>query len=278
MSFISIHNHTDMGSNLRFRDAICKPKDLIEYAHTLGHSGIIITDHESTTAHLECLEYYDSVKDKEGYENFVLGLGNEIYLCPNSVTAENAKSNIYPHFILIAIDLEGHKGIRELSTKAWTQNNFMSVFMRTPTYYEDLEDMMSQYKGHIIGSSACIGGSLPRHILEYRQNKSDKTWQECIEWIEYISSLFGKDMFFLELQRGVTDEQKDVNQKLIELSKQTGINYIISCDTHYLRKEDRKIHEAFLNAGDGDRETGEFYATTYLMSEAEIHEHMDYSI
>ena len=166
MSFISIHNHTATGSNLRFRDSTNKPIDLIEYAHTVGHKGIIITDHESITAHMECLEYYDGIKDNSEYAEFILGFGNEIYLCPSSVNAENAKSNVYPHFILIACDAEGHQGIRELSTKAWTKNSFMSVSMRVPTYYTDLEKIMQKYKGHIIGSSACLGGSLPRQILE----------------------------------------------------------------------------------------------------------------
>ena len=274
MSFFAGHCHT-YASNLRFRDSINKPKDLINYAHELGYKGIAITDHESIATHLDCLDYYESIKDNEEWADFSLALGNEIYLCPSTTTQENAKSNIYPHFILIATDAIGHKGIRELSTKAWTENSFMHVHMRVPTYYEDLEDLMEKYQGHIIGSSACLGGSLPRHILEYRQNKSDKTWQECIGWIEYISSLFGKEMFFLELQPGITDEQKYVNQKLVELSEQTGINYIISCDTHYTRKEDREIHKTFLNSDEGDRETDDFYATTYMMSEEEIHSYMD---
>ena len=274
MSFFAGHCHT-YASNLRFRDSINKPKDLINYAHELGYKGIAITDHESIATHLDCLDYFESVKDNEDWAGFSLAFGNEIYLCPSTTTQENSKSNIYPHFILIAADSIGHQGIRELSTKAWTQNSFMHVHMRVPTYYEDLEELMQTYKGHIIGSSACLGGSLPRHILEYRHNKSEETWQECIGWIEYISGLFGKDMFFLELQPGVTDEQKYVNQKLIELSKQTGISYIISTDAHYTRKEDREIHKTFLNSDEGDRETDDFYATTYMMSEEEIHSYMD---
>lgn len=282
MSFISIHNHVHTGSNLRFRDCIIKPKELIEYAHELGHKGVIITDHESITAHMECLEYYDSIKDNPDYSGFTLGLGNEIYLCPSSVTAENKNTNIYPHFILIACDAEGHKGIRELSTKAWIKNSFMHVSMRVPTYYANLEEMMQKYKGHIIGSSGCLGGSLPRHLLQYQvatrsfpDTDSQQTWKECVEWIEYMKDIFGDGYFFLELQPGLTEEQIYVNQQLVKLSEETNVDYIISLDSHYLRKEDRDIHAAFLNAGDGDRETAEFYESTYMMSENEIHERMD---
>ena len=276
MSYINIHSHTDRGSNLRLRDSTNKINELLDYAHELGHKGIIITDHESIAAHVQVLEYYKSKKEEwGGFDNFRVGYGNEIYLCPSFVTAENAKNNVYPHFILIALDEEGHKGIRELSTKAWIDNAFMSVMMRVPTYYSDLEAMMEKYKGHIIGSSACLGGSLPRHILQYKEDQSEKTWQECFSWIRYMIDIFGKDYFFLELQPGVYEEQQYVNKQLVELAEQTGVNYIISLDAHYTRKEDRKVHKTFLNAQEGDREVDAFYATTYMMSEEEIHEYMD---
>lgn len=275
MSFIGIHNHVHLGSNLRLRDATNKMDEIINYSYNLGHKGIVITDHESIAAHLEIMKLYDTVKEEwGGFENYKIGYGNEIYLCPDWVTAEN-NNNIYPHFILIALDEEGHKGLRELSTKAWLINSFMHVMMRVPTYYSDLEEMMSKYKGHLIGSSACIGGSLPRHILQYRENQSEDTWNECIQWINYINNIFGNGYFFLELQPGVTEEQHYVNQMLIKLSEITGVNYLISTDAHYLKKEDREVHKFFLNSQDGDREVDTFYATTYVMSEDEIHRYMD---
>lgn len=274
MAYINCHSHTATGSNLRLRDSINKPIDLINYAHELGHKGICITDHESIAAHLDCLKYYNQVKDNEEWSGFKLGLGNEIYLCPLSITADNT-NNIFPHFILIALDAEGHKGLRELSTRAWIKNSFMSVMMRVPTYYTDLEEIMHKYKGHIIGSTACIGGSLPRHLLQYQMDHSEETWQECIDWIEYIKEIFGEGYFFLELQPGVTEEQKYVNKQLIKLSEITKVDYLISTDAHYTRKEDRFIHKIFLNSQDGDREVDTFYNSTYVMSEKEIHEYMD---
>ena len=61
------------------------------------------------------------------------------------------------------------------------------------------------------------------------------------------------------------------------LSSKLDIPYVITTDAHYLKKEDREIHEAFLKSDDnGDsREVGEFYNTTYMMSEEEIHSYMD---
>lgn len=272
MSFIGIHNHTDKGSNHEFRDSINKVKDLIDYAYSINHSGVCITDHECLSAHYEAIDYYES-KD---WGDFKIGLGNEIYLCPEFITADNIGHNFYPHFILIATDAFGYKGIRELSTKAWTENAFYSVFNRVPTYYSDLADMLQTYKGHIIGSSACLGSSINRQLLKYRNNPQQEIWDGILNWIEVMIDLFGEDSFFLELQPNTHEDQIYCNKELIKLANEYNINYLISTDAHYLKKEDRPIHKAFLLANkDSDREVDSFYQTTYVMSEDEIHEYMD---
>lgn len=278
MAYINIHLHTAMGSSLKIRDSINKIEDVFEYSHSLGHSGIVITDHESITAHLNAMEYFQTIKNKDEWSGFKLGLGNEIYLCPDSCTVENVSTNVYPHFILLALDKKGHQGIRELSSVAWTKNNFMYVQMRTPTYYHDLEQMMDKYRGHIIGSSACLGSPICRRLLDYEKDRSPIIWQECIEWVEYMKQLFGDDNFFLELQPNPSDEQIWCNARLIDLAEITNTNYIVSTDAHYLKKSDREIHKTFLNAEQSEREVDSFYQTTYIMSESEIHEYLDQTI
>ena len=282
MSFIGIHNHSDEGSNLRLRDSINKVPEMIEYAHSLGHKGICFTEHEAITSSLNALKYYYSHKDLDEWKDFKVILGNEIYLCTNEVTADNKKNSRFPHFILVALNANGHKCIRELSTIAWS-HSFMNVMMRVPTYYEDLENIMCSYKGDVVASSACLGGALPHRLLEYRNiecNKSEyqNIWQSCKDWINYITDIFGKGYFFLELQPSHMDEQIYVNKKLLQLAKETDTPYIITTDSHYLKKEDREIHKIFLNSQDGDREIDDFYSTTYIISEEEIHEYMDESL
>jgi len=276
MSYFGIHNHTDVGSNSRLRDSTNKVNDLIQYVHDIGMKGLAITDHESIAAHLKALSYYECHKDEDDWKDFKLALGNEIYLCPGSVTSENIASNVYPHFILIALDAIGHKGLRELSTKAWVNNSFMSVMYRVPTYYSDLQDMIAQYKGHIIGSSACLGGSLPRRLLQFRDNAFDLSiWESCLQWAESMDELFGHGFFFLEMQPSESEDQIFVNKQLLRIFQITKIPYVISTDAHYLRKEDREVHKAFLNSQEGDREVDEFYASTYVMTPEEIHCYMD---
>ena len=282
MGYLGIHNHTDEDSNLRLRDTINKVNELIDYTHELGMKGVCFTGHESITSSLSAIEYYFSKKDLPEWKDFKIGLGNEIYLCTRDVTAENKKGQRYPHFILLALDEFGHKGIRELSTNSWLNNSFMNVMMRVPTYYDELENMLNTYKGHIIGSSACLGGALPNRILQILETdnmfEKNEIWESCIEWAEYMNEIFGQGYFFLELQPSLKNEQIFVNKKLIELSEITGAPYLISTDAHYLKKEDKEFHKIYLESQDGDREVDDFYETTYVMSSEEIHSYMDDSL
>ena len=90
-----------------------------------------------------------------------------------------------------------------------------------------------------------------------------------------MQEIFGKEDFYFEMQPSKNKDQIYVNNELIKLSNELDIKYIITNDAHYLKKEDRPIHKAFLNAQQGDREVDDFYATTYLMSDEEIREYME---
>jgi DNA polymerase-3 subunit alpha len=49
-------------------------------------------------------------------------------------------------------------------------------------------------------------------------------------------------------------------------------NFTVATDSHYLTKDERKLHKEFLNSkeSDGNREVDEFYSATYLMSAQEV--------
>ena len=265
----SLHNHTQY-SNLRLRDCIIKEDELIKYAIELGHKVVAITDHESVSNSIKVQKIYKKIKEKN--PDFKVILGNEIYLCRNGLNADNydSKNDRYYHFILLAKDLEGHKQIREISTRAWQRSYMARGMRRVPTYYQDLFDIIGRNPGHVIGSTACLGGALPTQILR-------GTPDEKLElWIKQMDKLFGHGNFYLEMQPSNNKEQILVNKKLLEFSKKLDIPYIITTDSHYLKKEDRIIHKAYLNAQNGDREVDEFYATTYMMGTEELESYFPY--
>lgn len=198
--------------------------------------------------------------------------GNEIYLVRNGLNADNFVKGIdkYYHFILIAKDLIGAKQLFEISTRAWRRSYIARGMRRVPTYYQDLVDIIGANPGHVIGSSACLGGALPTQIL--RGTTEDKLKL----WIEQMESIFGHGNFFLEMQPSNNKEQIIVNKRLLEFSHKYSIPYIITTDSHYLKKEDRALHKAYLNAQNGDREVDDFYATTYMMDTEELESFFSY--
>ena len=256
------------------RDSINTVETLIDRAIELGHSVLAITEHETVSSAIRAEKYYNKIKKDN--PNFKLILGNEIYLCRNGLNAQNfnRENDRYYHFILLAKDAIGHEQIREISTRAWSHSYMARGMMRVPTYYQDLYDIIGKNPGHVIGSTACLGGALPTQLLKYRSNRNEDLYERIKIWCRQLKGLFGEGNFYLEMQPSKNDEQIYVNKKLIELSDELDIPYIITNDSHYLKKEDINIHHAFLNAQGGDRETESFYATTYLMSTEEIYRYM----
>ena len=273
----SLHNHTHY-SNFRLRDSINKVPDLIDRALELGHECIAFTEHETIANAIEIEDYYNKIKKDN--PNFKVIRGNEIYLVRNGLTSENFEKGIdrYYHFILLAKDAVGHRQLRELSTRAWMRSYTQNKMTRTPTYYEDLIDIIGADPGHVIGSTACIGGALPTQLMRHRDSGNPLIYDACINWCKKMESIFGRGNFFLELQPSFNKDQVYVNAELIKLAEKLSIPYIITCDAHYLKKEDAPIHAAFLRSQDGEREVEEFYATTYLMSDEEIRYYLEEAI
>ena len=269
----SLHNHLDW-SNERLRDCIIKTEDLIDYAIELGHQVVAITDHETVSGAVRAEKYYRKVKEKN--PDFKLILGNEIYLCRNGLNASNYKAgqDKYYHFILLAKDAIGHQQIRELSTRAWLRSYMARGMRRVPTYYSDLFEIIGANPGHVIGSTACMGGCLPTQLL--RAKVEPEFLPKIYNWISQLDNLFGHGNFLFEMQPSHNKDQIYVNKRLFELSEELDIPYIITTDSHYLKKEDRVIHKAYLNAQNGDREVDDFYASTYMMNTEELESYFGY--
>ena len=155
-SFFDCHSHTCY-SNIRLLDSINRPKDLINRAIELGLSGISITDHEALCAHMIVNKYAKELQETN--PEFTIALGNEIYLTDTRDTNQK-----YYHFILLAKDEIGYRALKELSSIAWYNVYVDRRMERVPTLKSELKEIMSKYKGHIIGTTACFGGELSSNL------------------------------------------------------------------------------------------------------------------
>lgn len=258
MGFYSLHNHTQY-SNIRFLDSINRAGEMIDKAIRLGFGGIAFTEHEALSGGVSILKEKDRIKEE--HPDFKIIFGNEIYLIDES---EIKNTTDYYHFILLAKDIKGWEQLRKLSSRAWDRGYTERGIMRVPTTYQDIEEIIGQDRGHLIGSSACIGGRLGKNIINHDVSSANQFVKWCI-------STFGKDNFFLEMQPSDAEEQILVNQTILKFSEHYDIPYIVTTDSHYLDKDDLKFQSAFLNSKQsGDRETEKFYKYTYIMEEQEM--------
>ena len=264
MSYFSLHNHSEY-SNLKLIDSINRPKQLIDYGIELGLNGIALTDHDCVSGYVTIWNYYNSLPD-ETKAKFKLVLGNEIYLTREGLNADNhEKGEKFYHLILLAKDDIGLCQIRELSTRAWTRA-YMKNIMRTPTYSSDLFDIVGKEPGHIIATSACLGGTLGSFYAEGNYSKIE-------QHIAAMQDLFGFDNYFIELQPSYNSDQINYNNYMIA-NYWGKVPFICTTDSHYLNKNQAHIHKTFLNSkSSGDREVDSFYASAYMMSAEEIIEY-----
>lgn len=290
MAQFSTHNHSHY-SNLRLLDSINRPEEMIRYAHKIGLKGICLTDHEVLSGHVKFIQAYKKLKtDKENPlpDDFKIGLGNEIYLVKED-SEEELKENYFNrnpdtkfyHFILLALNPDGHRQLRELSSIAWEGMFKTGPMERVPTYRENLRRIIKQ--GDVVASSACLGGELPQMILQGMKAKQSgdmelaQHYSDLLQdFVSFCIEVFGKEHFYFEIQPSDNVEQVVVNKKMIELSAIFGVKYIVATDGHYLTKDDRHAHKTYLQSSEGEREVDDFYSATYIMSEEEIRSYMGY--
>ena len=273
MQRFSPHNHTEM-SNFRLLDCINKLPDLVKRGKEIGLAGLAVTDHETLAQSIRICKLQKENPD------FKIAIGNEIYL-----TDTRDKGIKYYHFILIAKDAIGHKQLRQLSSIAWMNSYWDRGMERVPTLKSELAAVVKKDPGHLIATSACLGGELSSCIVEMEHARKIgdaetgiKKEHQIDSFMEYVDDLFGDD-FYIEVAPGASKNQILVNSVLAALAKNRFYKkLIIGDDAHYLKKEDRYIHKAYLNSKGGERETDAFYEYAYLQSDEDIRTNLEPSI
>ena len=266
------HCHTEM-SNFRLLDCINKLPDLVKRGKEIGLSGLAITDHETIAQSIRVCKLQKENPD------FKIAIGNEIYL--TDVRQNGIK---YYHFILIAKDAEGHKQLRQLSSFAWMNSYWDRGMERVPTLKSELKEIVRRNPGHLLATSACLGGELSSCIVEMeraRQIEDIETatikYNQIIDFMKFVDEVFGDD-FYVEIAPGASKEQIIANNKLVQIAQLYGKKVVIGDDAHYLRKEDRYIHKAYLNSKGGERETDAFYEYAYLQDEDDLRKNLEPSV
>jgi DNA polymerase-3 subunit alpha len=227
-------------------DAISKPEQIIEKLKQNNQNCIALTDHGNTYGAV----YFYKLCQKNNIK-FIYGC--EFYICDDINIKD--KNNRYYHLIILAKSEEGRINLNKLLTHAYVDG----------FYYKCRIDfnLLKQYKDGLIILSACQAGEIQRNL-----EKED--YQKAEDIAMQYKNEFGED-YYIEIQSSHTEAQLILNRKCVDLAKKININYVATCDSHYIDKKDQKIHSIFIQIG-RNQEVGETYTDTYLQSEDEVKE------
>ena len=222
MKFTHLHVH----SHYSLLDGLSKIDDLLDYAKELGMDSVAVTDHGVLYG---AIEFYKKAKQK-GIKPII---GAELYLAFERMNQKrpNIDGKRY-HLVLLAKNEQGYKNLIKLITKAHLEG-----FYYKPRVDEEL---LREHSSGLIALSACLQGKIPKLILANKIKTAEET---ALKYQE----IFGKDNFYLELQRhpGIP-EQKKVNTALISISKKLDIPLVATNDVHYLKSEDAHAQDVLM--------------------------------
>ena len=233
MAFTHLHVHTEYS----LLDGSSKIRELTARAKELGMDSMAITDHGVMYG---VIDFYRAAREV-GIKPI---LGCEVYVAPGSrFDRENgAGEDRYYHLILLAENNTGYKNLMKI-----VSTGFVDGFYYKPRV--DL-DLLETYHEGIISLSACLAGEVQKYLAR-------GMYEEAKRSALRYSEIFGKDHFYLELQDHGIPEQKMVNQGLLRLSQETGLELVATNDVHYTFAEDAKAHDILLCIQTGKKVTDE---------------------
>ncbi|MDO4172209.1 MAG: PHP domain-containing protein, partial [Prevotellaceae bacterium] len=238
--FIHLHVHTYYS----ILDGQSPIKALVNKAVANGMRGMALTDHGNMFG---TKEFFDEVakvnkgRKKEGLEPFKPIFGCEMYVARRSMEQKSDRHVDLGgwHLIVLAKNLNGYRNLIKLVSNSWVDG----FYGRPRTDHEQLE----LYHEDLIVCSACIGGEIPRKIL-------DGDMEEVRKAVEWHKALWGED-YYLELQRHEVKDpnqianretfplQQKVNRVLVELAKEYSIKLVCTNDSHFVDEENAEAHD-----------------------------------
>jgi DNA polymerase-3 subunit alpha len=220
--FVHLHTHSEYS----LLDGLGKLDLLIDRAKTLGMDTLALTDHGSMYG---SFKFY--LKAKAAGIKPIIGV--ETYVARRSRFDKEGKIDTDPyHLILLAKNDIGYRNLLKLVTHA----NLEGYYYKPRIDWE----LLKEHSEGLICTSACIQGQVA-NLLRAGQDK------EAEEVALRYSELFGKDHYYIEIQRHPNIPiVEELNEKLIKLSRKLGLPLVATNDIHYVNADDAEAQEILL--------------------------------
>ncbi|MEO8200984.1 MAG: DNA polymerase III subunit alpha [Gemmatimonadota bacterium] len=228
MSFVHLHTHSEFS----LLDGANRIPELVSHVKKLGMDSLAVTDHGNLHA---AYPFYEAARAQGirpilGFEAYLAFGPRTVQLKPQWAPAA------YSHLVLLAKNRVGYKNLIRLSSIGFTEG-----FYRRPRIDKEV---LAQHSEGIVCLAACLSGEV---ALWLRQGKYDEA-KKSAEW---FAQTFGKDGFWLEIQKHGIPEEDLVTEGMLRLGQEMGIGVVATNDAHYLRREDAEAHDVLLAIGTG---------------------------
>ncbi|MFK7925576.1 MAG: DNA polymerase III subunit alpha [Bacteroidia bacterium] len=217
--FVHLHNHTEYS----LLDGAAKISDMVSKAADLGMSHIAITDHGNMFG---VPKFVLKAKSK-GIKPIV---GCEFYIVDSDATKREKGTKRY-HQIMWAKDTEGYHNLIKLCSYGFTDGY----------YYKPRIDksILRKHVGGLIASTCCLAGEVNRNLLDKGEKEAEAKLYEYMD-------LFGKENYYIEIQRHTLGDMEKCNLWLLKMAKKHDLRVIATNDVHYVNEEDSEAHDLLL--------------------------------
>ncbi len=269
--FVGLHAHSVAGSPF---DALGYPPEHMDFAHENGMDALALTDHGNMNGLAWQVLHAKKMK-KEG-KSFKPIFGCEAYFIPSvskwkeeyeEIKAASKKKSDYEadnsgttvedegsskkriksvlnrrrHLILLAMNQTGLQNIFKMISKSYTSDNFYR-------YPRVDYAMLKKHNEGVIAASACLGGVYAGNYWENRDTGPDAILGAMRQTTQKMQSIFG-DRWYGELQWNNVPEQHELNQYIIQMHQEFGIDLISTADSHYYNADVWKDRELYKRLG-----------------------------
>ena len=269
--FVGLHAHCGVGSPF---DGFGYPEDHMNFAYSNGAEALALTDHGNMNG--LAYQIMHAKKMKAEGKNFKPIFGVEAYFIPSvedwkaqleeyrkdkklakqidnersGTTIENegaSKSitkhdiNRRRHLVLLAQNQTGLNNIFKMISQSYNGDNFYR--------YPRIDfDLLSKHSEGVIAASACLGGVYAGCYWENRDEGSEAVLDCMRKVTKQFQDILG-DRWYGELQWNNIPEQHELNQYIIQISKEMGVKLISTCDSHYPNPDAWQSRELYKRLG-----------------------------
>jgi DNA polymerase-3 subunit alpha len=220
--FVHLHVHSEYS----ILDGACRIPALAARAAELEMPAVALTDHGSLAGAIDLVRE----AKKQGVKPI---LGCEVYVADD----RKVQAKGYAHLTLLAETNEGYANLIKLSSLGYLEGY----------YYKPRVDweLLDRHSTGLVALSGCLSGRVCKALEEGRADDAESE-------LDRLSTIFGKDSVYVEMQNAHLDVQQRINPLLEQLAAKRALPTVATGDVHYLRHEDARAHEALLCIQSGD--------------------------